>query len=205
MPFIIIDGLDGAGSSTQTELLKEYFAKSKIPSVFVRSPDYDHPIGQLISDYLHEKFELSNDQAFLVFAIDALNSVPKIRDGLKDGKIVVADRYMTSTIAYHCSRGFSFEDAMKLAELLKYPEADLIIFIDVKPETGMNRKIEQRKKLDKYEGDLEFLKRVREFYLREIKESVLGKWIVIDGGKSKSIEEVHEKIVSVLKENKFIK
>jgi len=203
MPFIISDGFDGAGSATRIELLKEYFAKNKIPSVFVRSPDYDHPIGQLISDYLYEKFELSVNQAFLVYAIDNLNSVPKIRVGLKDGKIVVADRYITSTIAYHCSRGFSFEDAIKLVELLKYPEADLIIFIDIKPETGMNRKTGQRKKLDKYERDLEFLKRVKELYSREIKEDVLGKWVVIDG--NKSIEEVHEKIISLLKENKLIK
>jgi len=196
LPFIAIEGLDGAGGQSQTELLKEYFANNNMPSVFVKSPDYDHPIGQLISDYLNEKFELSNDQAFLAFAVDVLNSVPKIETGLKGGKIVIADRYITSTIAYHCSRGFSFECALKLVELLKYPKADAIIFIDIKPETSMKRKMGEHGKLDRHEKDLEFLKKVRDFYFREINENVLGKWVVIDGERSK--EEIHEDILKVI-------
>ncbi len=195
MGFIVIEGLDGAGGQSQTELLKEYFAENNIPSVFVKSPDYDHPIGQLISDYLNEKFELSNDQAFLAFATDVLNSVSKIEAGLKDEKIVIADRYITSTIAYHCSQGFPFEDAMKLVELLKYPRADAIIFIDIKPETSMERK-KGEGELDKYEKEIEFLRKVRELYMREINENVLGKWVVIDGERSK--KEVHEDILKVI-------
>lgn len=192
----MIEGLDGAGGQSQTDLLKEYFSGNNISSVFVKSPDYDHPVGQLISDYLNEKFELSNDQAFLVFAMDVLNSVPKIETGLKDGKIVIADRYITSTIAYHCSRGFSFEDAVKLVEVLKYPKADVIIFIDIKPETSMERKMGEHGKLDKYEKKIEFLRKVRESYMRGIKENVLGKWVVINGERSK--KEVHEDILKVI-------
>jgi thymidylate kinase len=85
---------------------------------------------------------------------------------------------------------------MKLIELLKYPKADAIIFIDIKPETSMDRKIKEHGKLDKYEKDLEFLKKVREFYMKEIKKNVLGKWIVIDGEKSK--KEIHEEILKVI-------
>jgi len=196
MVFVVIEGLDGAGGQSQTELLKEYFAVNNIPVVFVKSPNYDHPIGRFISDYLNEKIELSNDQAFLAFAIDVLNSIPKIESGLKDGKIVIADRYITSTIAYHCSKGFSFECALKLVELLKYPEADKIIFIDIKPETSMKRKIGEQGKLDRHEKDLEFLKKVKEFYFREINENVLGKWVVIDGERDK--DDIHDDILKVI-------
>lgn len=196
MPFVVIEGLDGAGGQSQSELLKEYFSKNSIPSVFVKTPDYEHPVGRLISDYLNEKFELSNKQAFLLFGVDVLNSIQKIESGLKNKKVVISDRYITATIAYHCSRGFSFENAMKLVELLKYPKADAIIFIDIKPETSMDRKIKEHGKLDKYEKDLEFLKKVREFYLKEIKQNVLGKWIVIDGERSK--KEIHEEILEVI-------
>jgi thymidylate kinase len=79
---------------------------------------------------------------------------------------------------------------------MEYPKPDLIIFIDVKPEIGMKRKLDEEGKLDRHERDLEFLRRVRDFYFREIKESVLGKWIVIDGERSK--KEVHEDILKVI-------
>jgi len=196
LPFVVIEGLDGAGGQSQTDLLKEHFAENNIPSVFVKSPDYNHPFGQLISDYLNEKFELSNDQAFLAFAIDVLNSVPKIETGLRDGKIVIADRYITSTIAYHCSKGFSFECALKLVELLKYPKADAIIFIDIEPETSMKRKMGEHGKLDRHEKDLEFLKKVKEFYFKEINENMLGKWVVIDGERDK--DDIHDDILKVI-------
>jgi len=196
LPFVVIEGLDGAGGQTQTELLKEYFIKNNIPAVFVRSPDYDHPVGKVLSDYLNEKFELSNEQAFLAFAIDVLNSVPKIDAGLNDGKMVIADRYITSTIAYHCSRGFSFEDAKRLVNLFKYPKADVIIFIDIKPDTSIERKEMEHGELDRYEKKLEFLKKVRDFYQIEIKENFLGKWVVINGERSK--KEVHEDILKVI-------
>jgi len=196
LPFVVLEGLDGAGGETQTKLLKDYFIKNNIPSIFVRSPDYDHPIGKFICDYLEGKFELTNDQAFLAFAIDVLNSVPRIKTGLRDKKIVIADRYITSTIAYHCSRGFSFQNAIDVVKRLDFPRANRIIFIDIKPETSMKRKIEENKKLDKYEKDLESLRKVREFYLKEIKENVLGKWVVIDGERSK--KDIHQDILKVI-------
>jgi len=196
LPFVVIEGLDGAGGQSQTELLKEYFTKNNILSVFVKSPNYENPVGRLISDYLNEKIDLSNEQAFLLFATDVLNSIPKIESGLRSKKIVIADRYITATIAYHCSRGLPLESATKLVESLKYPKADLIIFIDIKPETSMKRKIGENRELDKYEKDLKFLGKVREFYLKEIKENIMGKWVVIDGEKSK--KEIHEDILKVI-------
>ncbi len=192
----MLEGLDGAGGETQTKLLKDYFIKNNIPSIFVRSPDYDHPIGKFIVDYLEGKFELTKHQAFLAFAIDVLNSVPRIKTGLREEKLVIADRYITSTIAYHCSRGISFQNAIDMVKRLDFPRADGIIFIDIKPETSMKRKTGENKKLDKYEKNLESLRKVREFYLKEIKENVLGKWVVIDGERSK--KDIHQDILKVI-------
>lgn len=192
---IILEGIDGFGGETHSRLLKDFFDKNNIPSVFVKSPDYDHPVGKLYSDYLHEKFDLSTEQVFLVCATDVLNSVKKIKEGLKD-KVVIADRYITSTIAYQCANGFSFENALKLVDLLEYPKADLIIFIDIRPETSMRRKMEEHGKLDKYEGNSDFLRKVREFFLKETEENVLGKWITING--ERSIDEVHKDILKTI-------
>jgi dTMP kinase len=196
LPFIVIEGLDGAGGSTQTNLLKESFEKRNISHLFVKSPDYETEIGKTIRDYLNGKFNLRSEQAFLLFAIDVLNSVPMIKKGLEERKIIIADRYITSTIAYQSANNFSFESALKFVKLHDYPEADVIIFIDIKPETSIERKMKESGKLDKHEKNLQFLKKVREFYMKEIKENVLGEWVVIDGGKSK--EEIHKDILKVI-------
>jgi dTMP kinase len=196
MLFIVLEGLDGAGGSTQTKLLKEFFEKEKIPHVFVKSPEYETEIGQSIRDYLDGKIKLKPEQAFLLFATDVLNSIPSIKKGLNEKKIVVADRYITSTIAYQCANGFPFESALKFVKSHEYPEPDAIIFIDIKPETSMERKMKEHGKLDKHEKNLEFLRKVREFYQIEIEENILGKWFVVDG--ERDINEIHEDILNII-------
>jgi dTMP kinase len=196
MPFIVLEGLDGSGGSTQSNLLKEFFEKENIPHVFVKSPEYKTGIGQSIRDYLDGKLNLKPEEAFLLFAMDVLNSVPMIKEGLEKSKIVIADRYITSTIAYQCANGFSFENALKFVKLHKYPEPDAIIFIDIKPETSMERKMKEQGKLDRHEKDLKFLRKVRELYQKEIKENVMGKWFIVDG--EKDIKEVHKNILKII-------
>ena len=196
MPFVVIEGLDGAGGSTQTDLLKEFFERKNIPHVFVKSPDYETEIGQSILDYLNGKIDLRPEQAFLLFASDVLNSVPMIRKGLEENKVVVTDRYITSTIAYQCARGFSFDSALKFVKSHEYPEADAIIFIDIKPETSIERKMKEHEKLDKHEKNLKLLRKVRSVYQKEIENKVLGKWFVVDG--EKDIKKVHEDVLKVI-------
>ena len=196
MPFIVLEGLDGSGGFTQSKLLKEFFEKENIPHVFVKSPEYETEIGQSIHDYLDGKLNLKPEQAFLLFAMDVLNSVSIIKESLKNNKVIIADRYITSTIAYQCANGFSFESALKFVNLHEYPKPDAIIFIDIKPETSMKRKMKEQGKLDKHEKNLEFLRKVRSFYQKEIKNKILGKWFVVDG--EKEIKEVHEDILKII-------
>ncbi|MDI6825664.1 MAG: dTMP kinase [Candidatus Aenigmarchaeota archaeon] len=197
MPLIVLDGLDGSGGSTQTNLLKKFFEKKNIPYLFVKSPEYGTETGHSIRDYLDGKIKLKPKQAFVLFATDVLNSVPIIKKGLEENKVVIADRYITSTIAYQCANGYSFESALNFVKLHEYPEADLIIFIDIKPETSMKRKLKEHGRLDRHEKDLNFLRKVREFYSKEIKGNILGRWVVVDG--EKSIEEVHKDIINSIK------
>lgn len=197
MSFVAMEGIDGAGSETQTSLLKEFLERMNIPFLFVKSPDLDHPVGKLYDDYLHEKFDLNTEQVFLLCAIDVLNSVSRIEKGLEEGKVVIADRYITSTLAYRDAKGFPMEKGLKLIELLDYPKADLIIFLDIDPEISIKRKSMEKESLDFHEKDLDYLRRVRESYIKEMSRNILGKWIKIDGEKSK--KEVHEEIIKSLK------
>lgn len=198
MPFIVLEGLDGAGTSTQSSLLKEFLKKRKTPFTFVKSPDLDHPVGRLYDDYLNEKFDLNTEQVFLLCAIDVLNSVPRIKKGLKEEKFVIADRYITATLAYRDAKGFPMDKGLKLIDILDFPKPDLIIFLDIDPETSIKRKSDQKRNLDLHEKDLDYLKRVRESYKKEISKNILGKWIVIDGDRGRSKKEIHEDILKVI-------
>lgn len=197
MPFVVLEGLDGAGGQTQTNLLKEHFKKNHIPFLIVTSPDYSHPVGQLFDDYLHSKVDLSTEQVFLLCTIDVLNSIPKIKQGLSEGKIVIADRYITSTLAYRDAANFPLEKGIKLVEMLDFPKPDLIIFLDISPETSMQRKYNEKKSLDLHEKNKNYLKKVKESYKKGISKNILGKWVVVNGEESK--EEVHQEILKYIK------
>jgi dTMP kinase len=195
MPFIVIEGLDGSGGQTQTHFLKEYFEREGSPYTLVTSPDYDHDIGKLFDKYLHGKVELNTEQVFLLCCMDVLNSVKKIK-GLEEDKMVIADRYITSTLAYRDAAGFSIEKGMKIVEILDFPKPDAIIFLNISPETSMKRKLKEKESLDIHEKNKKYLSKVKESYQKQISNNILGKWFVIDGEKSK--KEVHEEILRII-------
>ena len=199
MPLIVIEGLDGSGGQTQTDFLKELFKLNKVPFSFVKSPDYKHAVGQLFSDYLAGKVDLTTEQVFLLCAADVLNSIPKIKKGLEQDHFVIADRYITSTLAYRDARGFPMSKGLKLIESLDFPKADLIIYLDIKPETSMKRKKGEKGSLDLHEQDVEYLRKVRKSYEKEIAKNIMGKWVVIDG--EKSIENVNKEILKLIKKH----
>lgn len=191
--FVVIDGLDGAGGETQTRLLVEFLKRNGIPFVKIESPKYSTEVGKVIKAFLNGRLELKPEARFLLFATDVIMDKPTIEEARKDGKFIVADRYITSTIAYQTASGLKLEKLVKIVELIGFPKADLIILIDIEPETSMKRKMKETGSLDRHEVDLEYLRRVREAYFEEVKLNVLGKWVVIDG--ERSIEEIHGKIV----------
>jgi len=196
MPFVVIEGLDGSGGQTQTDFLKDFFQKNKIPFLFVKSPDYKHPVGQLFHEYLTGKVDLTTEQVFLLCAMDVWNSVSKIKRGLREGKMIIADRYITSTLAYRDAKGFTMSNGLKIVDILGFPSADLIIFLDIDPKTSAKRKLEEKGTLDLYEEDVDYLRRVKESYEKEIKKNIMGKWAVVNGEKSK--EAVHKEILKLI-------
>jgi len=194
MTFIVIEGLDGCGGETQTKLLKKYFKKNKILHKIFRSPDYSTQIGKRIKLYLDEKIKLGHEDAFKLFASDTLLTSKQIEK--ETDKLVIMDRYITSTIPYQAARGFDFEKGIGFAETMNYVKPNAIIYIDIKPETSISRKKKEKGKLDYHESKLEYLKKVKKFYLKEMKRNVLCKWFIIDG--EKNIQEVHKDILGII-------
>jgi len=196
--FIVFEGIDGAGTETQSNLLIKFLNKNEKEAELIKYPDYEGPIGQLIQDFLHKKFNFSPDVQFSLYATDMLKDRERILKALKDGKIVIADRYFTSTLAYQSiTQGFPLDKGIKFAEIFDLPKPDLVIFLDISPDTSVRRKFKEKKTLDRHESDKDFLGRVRESYFNLIKNEVFAKkWIVING--EKTIEEVETEIHDIV-------
>jgi len=194
--FIVIEGTDGAGIGTQTEILREkLMARNHI--LFLRYPDYNSPVGKAIHDFLHERIKLSREIIFLIYAIDQLKDKERINKTLEKNKVVLADRYFTTNLAYQCTLGFDLDKALKFAEMFEMPKPDLAIFLKVSPEIGIKRKIKEKGKGDIYERDMEFQRKIGKKYEELIDKSIFAKeWVVVDG--EKSIENVAEEIEEIV-------
>jgi dTMP kinase len=196
--FIVIEGTDGAGCGAQTESLKEKLnTRLPQPVLHLKYPNYNNPIGSTIHEFLHGKFKFDTKIQFLLYALDMLNDMNEIKNALEKGRIVLADRYFTSTIAFQCAEGFPLEKALKFADIFEMIKPDLIFYLKVSAETSMQRKKKEKTDLDIFEKDLQFRRKVSSQYDYLSKNNVFGKWITVDA--EKSIEEVSNQIFDIVK------
>ncbi len=194
---IVIEGIDGAGGETQTRLLKDYLnsrGKNVLPLSY---PEYSGGIGSLINDFLHKKYDFDADVQFALYAADMVKDRKKISDFISDGGVIVANRYLTSTLTYQTIKGFELEKGLKFAELFGLPVPNLVIFVDIDAETSMRRKMGEKNSLDRHEADKQLLENVRGRYLELASKNVFAKeWKVIDG--TKPIDEVAKEIQQIV-------
>jgi len=199
--FIVLDGPDGCGKSTQAKLLIEWLQKQGVSTVKFRDPG-DTVIGEKIRQILlspeHETIS-TNTELLLYMAARAQLWSEKIGPALKENKCVVLDRWLSSTCAYQgYAGGFGIAKVIEIAEdSLKRVWPDLTIILDVDPETSATRLCRQ---LDRMEAkSREYHKKVREGFLQLAKEK--KNFLVVDG--SDNVEKVHQKILQLISEVRF--
>lgn len=187
--FIVLEGLDGAGKSTQIKLIEAYLNGKGIQVKNMHFPRFDAPIyGELIAKFLRGDFGDVNtvdpQVIGLVYAGDRNDAAPIINQWLNDGYTVIVDRYVYSNIAYQCSKTKTTEEKNHLREWvlnLEYdhfniPKPDINIFLDV-PLAFIRKKLEEERKGDDrdylkgqkdiHEMDFDLQRRVREMYLEQ--------------------------------------
>jgi dTMP kinase len=176
---IAFEGLDQSGKQTQAEMLRDRLREDGRKSRLVSFPDYATSIGEEIARALAGEREYGADVMQLLYIANRYERKPDLQRWLDGGLILVSDRYTASSIAYGEAFGL---DAPWLVEAQKFlPPAALTIFLDINPETAVQRKAAGR---DRYERDLAMQKRVRESYTRlAAKEG----WVVLDGERSKEV------------------
>lgn len=141
--FIVIEGLDGSGKSTQAELLKKFFKKRKYKVLLTKEPTKDNKFGKKVDDVLHHREKATPLQLQILFTKDRKWHIENIiKPALKKGKIVICDRYFFSTFAFG-GIDVDMEKLIKLNEKFLLP--DLTFYIDVNPKECMRRILKREK------------------------------------------------------------
>lgn len=189
---IVLEGLDGAGKSTQVKILKEHILRQHPDLKYIHFPRYDAPVyGDLISRFLRGDFgsleSVHPQLVALLFAEDRHSAAPEMREILDNGGTILLDRYVYSNIAYQCAKTGSAVESMALRKwildteygIFHLPRPDVNIFLDVpigfvEQSLSSHRGGSAREYLhggeDIHEADIEFQKRVRQMYLLQAQD-----------------------------------
>jgi len=161
--FIVFEGIDGSGKSTQAAMLHQYFEGLGLDAVLTREPT-DGPWGRKIRDIAARgRAGTSLDQEIEIFVQDRRQHVREIiRPALNRGAAVICDRYYFSTIAYQGALGADPAALRRINEHTnKFPRPDVVFFIDVSPRTGVNRINKKRGGANTGYEKIDFLERVK--------------------------------------------
>ena len=172
--FITFEGPEGCGKSTHIQLAKDYLESKGFSVVLTREPGAT-PNGEKIREILlHSNEKLDSISELCLFEADRAENVTKvIVPGLKQGKIVISDRYVDSTVSYQIGGRGLAEDMVRYLNMLaiKGVMPELTILLDISPEVGLKRAA-IKGVADNFEKEkLEFHKRVREKFMEIAKNS----------------------------------
>ncbi len=192
--FFVLEGLDGAGTTTQKMLLKKELEK-RGKSVFTTFEPTDGEIGKLIRRVLKGEIEIHELSLAYLFASDRANHIygkDGIMENIRRGRIVISDRYFYSTLAYQ-SFDIKMEEIKKIND---FPHPEAVIFIDTDPRLCIERINKRGEEKEIYEKEA-LLEKIREKYLKAFSSLPEGvRLIKIDG--SSGIEETTEKILNLI-------
>lgn len=194
--FIVIEGIDGAGCETQaTALIKKLTEAGKKP-FYIKFPHYDTPVGKMIHDFLYEnKTKHTADEQFLLYTLQFVFDKELIKEKMKD-HIVIADRYFSTTLCYQTLEGFDEKKALRFAEDFDIVKPDVVLYLDVSPDTAIKWKYGEDKEKNFRENDHPFIRRTYGKYKDLVKRNVWTKWIAVQGEQPK--ERVTKDIVTII-------
>jgi len=199
--FIVLDGPDGCGKSTQAKLLAEWLQEQGVPTISFRDPG-DTAVGEKIRQVLlspeHNTMS-TRTELLLYMATRTQLWAERIAPALETNQCVVLDRWLSSTCAYQgCAGGFGMDKVIKIAtDCLERVWPDLTIILDVDLETASQRLNRQLDRMEQ-KGD-SYHQRVREGFLQLAEQQ--ENFLVVDA--AGDIETVHKKILKLISEVSF--
>lgn len=219
--FIVIEGNDGSGKTTQLKLLLKYLKSKKVKVETMDFPRYyDSFFGKFLAEFMrgeHGSHEYINPYLLTFpFALDRAQAGQTIRKWLNEGKYLIFNRYVTSNLAHQSGRlpkskrkkfvDWNMEFEYKINNL---PKEDRVIFLHLPYKYSLKlmedksrgkRKYMKGSKKDILEKDFKYIKNAESAYLELAKR--FGHWITVEcvkNGKLREIEDIHDEIKKVLK------
>jgi dTMP kinase len=221
--FIVIDGIDGSGKTTQIELLAIALRTSGLDVIKYDFPQYGQKSAGPIEEYLSGKYGNVNPEvASLFFAVDRFDAGAKLKEAVNAGECVLTNRYVTSSAGHqggkiddHQERNEFFRWLNNLEyEIFGIPKPDLTIVLHVDAVVAQelsghkykgSRKFTNGHEKDLHEKDLDHLKRAEKIFL-EIPEFFPNTKLVecMENGKLLPPLEVHNRIWNLVQQSLFI-
>lgn len=199
--FISIEGLDGAGKSTQMAFIKNFFEKRGLEVLLTREPG-GTIIGEKIRSIILDKAyqEMADTTEALLYAASRAQHVQEvILPALQEGKVVLSDRFVDSSIAYQGGgRGLGQEAVKAINDFATQGlQPDLTIFFDIPPETSLKRI--DVEKIDRLEQEkLDFHSQVYKTYLELAKKDPSRMKVVKADREIEAIRQDIEKLLTQL-------
>ena len=185
--FIVLEGVDGAGSTTQTRLLTDFLIQQGLPAIATKEPT-EGRIGQVIRTYLKSKVLHPSIDA-LLFAADRMEHLETVvKPALERGEHVISDRYIESTLAYQSADGVETGWIEIVNRFAIKP--DQVIILDINPATSLSRKHATAR--ERFET-IEFLNRVRQNFK---KRAASQGYVIVDA--ERTIMQVHEALKQII-------
>jgi dTMP kinase len=201
------EGLDGSEKTATTLNVQEILEKRGYTVKYISFPQYEGSFfGPIIKNILHtHNYETNPKLLTFLFAGDRFEAKDKINNWLSKGYVVVANRYVTSNIAYGMAKSKDEDEFMKFNEKLEYevceiPKPDCVVFLDT-PLDIIDERLRSRESLDRYEKNTEFLKDVRRCYLKLVNSNDSWKYIYTRDDDENVIES--SKIAEMIVDNFF--
>lgn len=197
--FIVFEGIDGSGKSTQIKELYNHLTAQGIPCYMTKEPS-DGPFGAMVHQCMTGRIE-SDDKAFAcLFAADRLDHLLNSKNGLvekiNNGITVISDRYYFSSYAYHSAYDMPLDWVIEVNKLSAQTlRPDLNIFIDVDPEESMKR-VSCRGELERYEKT-ESLKKIREQYFKSFERLKDEENVAVLSG-AQSISDIAKQVADLV-------
>ncbi len=172
---IALEGIDGCGKSTHAEKLAKWLKEKGEDVLHTKEPSKG-PIGVLLRQYL--KMDAPPRVDALLFTADRSEHIQnEISPALNEGKIVLCERYIYSTIAYQAAQGLDWDWLVDLNSFA--PKPDLTILLDLRPDIAVKRTTTE----EKFE-ELEVLKKVNKNYKKLAKKN---NFKIVDASKGKTV------------------
>ena len=186
--FICIEGLDGSGKTTHAYRLVRNLQKKGFDVVYTTEPSRGE-LGKFIrTSILQGKKRVPRVVEALLFAVDRVEHLEKmVKPALKEGKIVISDRCVYSSLAYQGAAGLDLEWIEEINRMALPP--DLALYIDVPPEVVVKRIRRKKSVMER----LETQRKVKDVYMKYVKN---GKLVPVNGDKRKG--EVTRNILMVI-------